>query len=122
MTVEAWVNWLQRFIGIQLYATLRREVVCRLGYHGDKSSLDGAPANVCCWGCGHVYNKAMWKKYVVEMKDGRNIPVDAINEFHARTAAVYQNQRPVINGLTGKPMNKVVNHPDNIKSVRLIDE
>lgn len=116
------MNWLQRFIGVQLYATLRREVMCRLGCHGDKVGLDGVPANVCCWGCGHVFNKAMWKKYVVTMKDGREIPVEAINEFHARSAAVYHNQTAVINGLTGKVMNEVVNHPDNIQNIRLVDE
>lgn len=116
------MNWLQRFLGVHWYAALRRKVMCRVGYHGDKVGIDGRPANVCCWGCGHVFNKAMWKKYVVTMKDGEELPVEAINEFHARSRVVYGNQRPIVNGVTGKVMNELVNHPDNIKSVRLVDE
>lgn len=113
------MNFFQRILGIQLYGSIRKDVFCKLGFHGPKTGLDGKPANVCCWGCGLVYNKDMWKDYIVTLKNGDEFPVTAVNEFHAGSMVVYGNQRPVIDGKTGRSRCDTVVHRDNIKSVRL---
>ena len=114
---------LQRLLGLTAYAAIRRNVCCRLGFHGPKIGPDGSPANVCGWGCGLVYNPDMWKDYVVTLKHGEQYEVRATNEFHAGSIVVYGLQnggQAKIDGRTGKPLAYQVKvHRENIMSVRL---
>lgn len=112
-----------------IYASFRKHVGCTLGFHGPKTDLLGKPANVCCWGCGLVYNKDMYKDYIVTLKDGEVFEVQAINEFHAGSVVVHGysdgkslSARVAIDGNTGKTMNSTTKvHRENILSVELKD-
>ncbi len=108
-----------RVLGVPAYARLRRKVFCRLGFHGPKTGPNGEPVNACCWGCGLVYNIAMWQDYIVTLKDGQEYSVSATNEYHAGSVVVYGNQRQQLDRKTGQPLGPVIVHRDNIKSIRL---
>lgn len=113
---------LQRLLGIRTYATLRRSICCRLGFHGPKVGPDGSPANVCSWACGLVYNPDMWKSYLVTLKDGEQYEVQATNEFHAGSVVVYglqDREQATISSRTGGLLRGVKVHRDNIASIKL---
>lgn len=118
------MNLIQLLFGYQFYGALRRKLCCSIGFHGSKSGADGTPANVCCWGCGLIFNKQMWKDYIVTLRDGQEYRVKAVNEFHAGTAVMYgykDGQRLVIDGHTGKSKGGSVKvHRENIATVRLV--
>lgn len=117
------MNFLQKTIGIRRYALIRRHFFCPLGMHGPRLAPDGSSGNVCCWGCGLVFNPNMWKSYVVTLKDGQQYKVVATNEFHAGSLVVYgetKGERFAIDGRTGKVlMGDVKVHRENIESIRL---
>jgi len=117
------MNLLQRVLGLNAYAVIRRQVYCRLGLHGPRNGPDGKPGNVCCWGCGLVYNQAMWKEYIVTLKDGQEYEVKATNEYHAGSVVVYGNfngRTLAIDGHTGKPLGcEMKVHRENIASIYL---
>lgn len=111
-----------RFLKGHYYGAFRREVCCRLGIHGPRTGPDGKPANVCGWGCGLVYNPAMWQNYLVVLKDGQEYEVQATNEFHAGSMVVYGLQnggKAKLDGRTGKPLNEMKVHRDNIERITL---
>lgn len=116
------VNVIQRILGQRKYAALRRGVCCPMGFHGPKVGPDGARANVCCWGCGLVYNPNMWKTYLVTLKDGEQYEVQATNEFHAGSVVVHGLQNggdASIDGKTGKVLQAIKVHRENIASIQL---
>ncbi len=47
--------------------------------------------------------------------------VEGINEWHAGSQVVYGEGPGKIDGHTGRPLNQVKVHRDNIVSIRLID-
>lgn len=118
------MNLIQLLFGYQFYGALRRKLFCSVGFHGSKTTAEGAPANVCCWGCGFTFNKQMWKDYIVTLRDGQEHQVKAVNEFHAGTVVMYgyqEGQRLVIDGHTGKSISGSVKvHRDNIATVSLV--
>lgn len=111
------MNLYQRIFGIQSYIVLRKNVFCRLGYHGPETGPDGRPANFCGWGCGKVFNPNAFQDYIVTLKDGTVYTVSAVNEFHAGSVVVYGPGGSI--DPQGKSLEPVRVHRENIATVRL---
>ncbi|WP_445769015.1 hypothetical protein [Rheinheimera sp.] len=113
-----------KYIAESLYRLIRRCLFCKIGMHGSKIAPDGKMSNVCCWGCGHIFNLAMYKTYLVTLNDGQEYKVRATNEYHACSVVVYgyaDGEKLTIDANTGKPNTRLIKvHRNNIKSARQI--
>lgn len=100
-----------------LYRAYRRNVTCRLGFHGSRyENCSGVtPANYCEWGCGHVFNPNAYQTWIVTLKSGETFEVQAINAYHAGSVVMY-GANGKIDGRTGRPMTAPQVHRDNILS------
>lgn len=69
------------------------------------------------------HNQAIWREYIVTLKDGKEYQVKATNEYHAGSVVVYGNfngRTIAIDRNTGKPFGyEVMVHRDNIASIHL---
>lgn len=104
-----------------IYSRFRRHVMCRLGLHGPKAGPDGSAANFCGWGCGHAFNPNAYSAWLVTVQIASRteiIEVQAVNAFHASNVVVYGDGKARIDGATGKPLNAVRCHRENIISVQ----
>lgn len=100
-----------------LYRAFRRNVLCRLGVHGDRyENLPGVtPANFCEWGCGHAFNPSAFQTWVVTLRTGETFEVEAVNDYHAGSVVIY-GKNAAIDGRTGAAMGTPKVHRDNILS------
>jgi hypothetical protein len=94
----------------------RRQVLCRLGWHGPRVGPTGQSANGCCY-CGLVFRPEAWRNWDVSLRDGSVHRVRAINEWHAGSIVVYGDGPVAIDGYTGRVIGEVRVHRDNIVSI-----
>lgn len=98
---------------------IRREIFCRLGWHGSRFGQHGEPVN-CCMYCGSVWRPEAWREWDVTLRDGSVHRVLAVNEFHAESRVVYGNQPQRIDHRTGGAIGDIVVHRRNIVSAVLV--
>ncbi|KZN20466.1 MULTISPECIES: hypothetical protein [Pseudomonas] len=114
-----------RILRINVYQSIRKNLFCRLGFHGHTVRPGELPPNVCGWNCGKVFNPNAFQDYVVTLKDGAVFNVRAVNEYHAGSVVVFGPDAPSLVlkvGPSGKfeaqdQPQKV--HRDNIASIQL---
>lgn len=99
-----------------LYSKFRRHLMCRLGLHDVATARSGQPANFCGWGCGHTFNHNAYQTWVVTLRTGEVVEVQAVNEFHAGSQVVYGRGPGRIDGKTGLAIAEVKCHRGNIIS------
>ena len=100
---------------------LRKNTICRLGFHGSSTGFYAEPINFCRYGCGHAFNPDAFKRWVVTLRDGHAVVVSAVNEVHARNLVVYEQPLRFMFSEDGGHtiLSSVKVHPQNIASVRL---
>lgn len=99
-----------------LYSRFRRHVMCKFGLHGVAKDRAGKHANFCGWGCGHTFNHNAYQTWIVTLRTGEVIEVQAVNEFHAGSQVVYGGGTGRIDGKTGLAIAVVKCHRQNIVS------
>jgi hypothetical protein len=104
-----------------LFTTFRREVMCRLGWHGPRFGPTGVPANNCGY-CGQLWRPEAWLDWDVTLRDGTVRRVRAINEWHAGSQVVYGDGPAAIDASTGKAIGEAKVHRDNIASIVLASQ
>lgn len=111
------MNIYQRVFGIRSYQVLRKQIFCRLGFHGPTTGPDGKSANFCVWDCGMAFNPHAFQDYIVTLKDGSVFEVSAVNEYHAGSEVVYGKGGKIDS--RGTPLSEVRIHRENIDSIQL---
>lgn len=104
--------WVRRYI-LRCIQTLMRYTLCRLGIH---SPATGDGVDACTRGCGHLRNPEALRPYVVVLKDGSEVSVNAVNVHHAISLVMY-GEAPLRIDARGNPIGEVVVHRSNIVSV-----
>lgn len=101
------------------YRAFRRNVTCRLGFHGSRyENVPGvSPANFCEW-CSHPFNPVAFQSWIVTLKTSETFEVEAINAFHAGSVVMY-GAAVAVDGRTGKVIGEPRVHRDNIASAVL---
>lgn len=88
LTRTAFSRWEWRLYGF--IGRFRRHVFCRIGIHGPRFAPDdGEPANFCMYGCGRVFNPNAFQPWLVALRLGEVVEVNAVNEAHARKLVIY---------------------------------
>ena len=99
-------------------AFFHRVFRCRFDRHGPGQKEADSPAKFCPY-CGASLRP--WPRWEVTLISGEMYQVEGINEWHAGSQVVYGEGPGKIDGHTGRPLNQVKVHRDNIVSIRLID-
>jgi hypothetical protein len=101
-----------------LKATVHRVLLCKLSRHGAGAKHQGSPESFCPY-CGSSLKP--WPRWEVTLRSGDVYQVEGINEQHAGSQVVYGGVRGRIDGRTGRVLDAVKIHRDNIASIRLLE-
>lgn len=93
---------------------------CPKGIHQDKFP-DGSQANFCGI-CSKQMVHDAYKRYRINLRDGNFVLVTAVNTFHARNMAIYGDGPTVANGEGEIIQGEVIIHPDNIRSIKEVQD
>lgn len=113
LTEIAFTRWEWRFY--RFLGRIRKNVFCRIGIHGPRFAPDnGGSANFCMYGCSKVFNPNAFQLWLIALRWGEVVQVDAVNEAHARKLVIFGG--PFRYGAAVKV------HPSHILGIRRANE